>query len=612
MWTPKSSVSLVLGLGVVYAAAQEYDYVVVGSGPGGGPLAVDLAKAGNSVLLLDSGVEINPNSNRDIWFPWPSVNDGAGRWDFFVKNSDDPERELKNKHMTWRTADGGFYVGLDPPEDAEQLGVWYPRFAALGGGAFFDDAVLELPPDSTWDTIADATGDDSWSAAEMRKVFEEIEKSHYVKAGTEGHGFDGWLETNRGYGSWIGPDVGGTTVFRALSEQAGGKANMTTDELRNQLTRDINGIDEDRDQATGIFGLVTHTDVGAVRWSPANYISNALKDNPDLPLTVELESTLTEIVWDPLSLDGTPTVSGVNYVVGPNAYKAHPRYNAGSNTTTASAYVGKELIIAGGVFNSPQILKVNGIGPADELEKHNITVVSDVPGVGANLGDNYEATVLSLANTTATYDLGSYTIQLKTSVSDGDRDITIWPARLGFDGYFPGYPADHGQNAFSLAFAVKNPHSSNGTVTLRSADPLEPPEINFRFFAEGEEQDLQAMYEAVEFIEKAKARITQSGFLPIKEISPCPTGGDDDDCTEEDIKESLKTQTWSRHGTGTCAMGDTDKDPMAVVDGNFRVKGVDRLRVVDASVFPKQPGSYPVLPTFMVSKKAVKAILGEN
>jgi choline dehydrogenase len=143
-------------------------------------------------------------------------------------------------------------------------------------------------------------------------------------------------------------------------------------------------------------------------------------------LFVELNSTFTGIVWDPLSGSGPPTVMAVNYVVGPSAYKADPRYDPSRNTTTGFSYISKELIIAGGTFNSPQLLKVSGIGPADELKKHNITVVADVPGVGANLGDIYEGSVVSVAKKSNIDSMGSYSVQLKTSASQGERDIALW------------------------------------------------------------------------------------------------------------------------------------------------------------------------------------------
>lgn len=405
--------------------------MVVGSGPGGGPLAVDLAKSGSSVLLLEAGSDLldDPTYSgvyQDLESASTAINNPNSRWDFFVKHSDDPERELEYKHMTWRTTDGSFYVGVDPPEGAEQLGIWYPRAATLGGGAVIDNAVLELPPDSTWDYIAEITGDETWSAAEMRKIYEEIENSHYVQNGTGGHGFSGWLETNRDNGSWIGDDPDATTILQATLAQLGVPVNISVGDLRAQLSRDINTPNADRDQTTGVFGLVTHTDSKGRRFSPANYIRQALAENPDLPLFVELNSTLTEIVWDPLSSGGLPAVMGINYAVGPSAYKADPRHDPNRNTTTTFTYVGKELIIAGGVFNSPQILKLSGIGPVDELKQNNITVVVDLPGVGANLGDIYEGSVMSIAKKSHGDSMGSYSIQLKTSAAEGGRDIALW------------------------------------------------------------------------------------------------------------------------------------------------------------------------------------------
>ena len=123
-------------LGVGRVAAQGYDYVVVGSGPGGGPLAVDLAKAGHTVLLLEAGSDLTDDPiYSDTNNAVAADNDPRSRWDFFVKHSDDPVRELKYKRMTWRTTNGSLYVGLQPPPGSQQLGIWYPRASVLGGCA---------------------------------------------------------------------------------------------------------------------------------------------------------------------------------------------------------------------------------------------------------------------------------------------------------------------------------------------------------------------------------------------------------------------------------------------------------------------------------------------
>ncbi|KAI1455089.1 GMC oxidoreductase [Annulohypoxylon moriforme] len=600
-----------------YAAAQssEYDYVVVGSGPGGGPLAVELAKSGHSVLLLEAGADLSDDPvYQNMGRFAEATNDARTRWDFFVKHSDDPERELKYEHMTWRTANGSFYVGLDPPEGASQLGIYYPRAATLGGCAAHNAAVLHLPSDDNWNYIANITGDDSWQASEMRKIFEEIENNHYLENGTAGHGFSGWLDSNQGNDFWLSNGTDGSALLKAVAEASGSVGNSTGSEisdaeLRTLLNRDINVLDPNRDQLTGIFGMATHTDAAGLRFSPANYIKKALKENPDLPLTVELNSFLTRITWDQLRDFEPPAVMSIDYVVGPSAYKADPRYDPNRNTTAGFSWVGKELIIAGGTFNTPQILKLSGVGPADELEKHNITVVADLPGVGTNLGDNYEGGVVSLAEKPFQGLSGPYVVQLKTSASDGNRDIFAWQLNSAFEGFWPGWPDNFGPNVLGIPFVHMDPRSSGkGSVELRSADPFEPPEINFRFFEGDSEKDLQAMLEAVKFGHKLISLLPESsGLTPFDEKHPCK-GVDSADCTDDAIKEYLKLQAYSHHASGTCAIGNTS-DPMSVLDSKFRVKGVKGLRVVDASVFPKPPGAFPVLPTFMVSMKAAKDIL---
>ncbi|KAI1759912.1 GMC oxidoreductase [Hypoxylon sp. FL1150] len=606
--------SLFLGLGVNNAACQnEFDYIVVGSGPGGGPLAVDLAKGGHTVLLLEAGDDLSDDPvYSNVGRFAEASNDARTRWDFFVKHSDDPERELKYERMTWRTADGSFYVGLDPPEGAEQLGVYYPRAAALGGCAIHNAAVFHLPNDDNWNHIADVTGDDSWRAPEMRKIFEEIENNHYLANGTAGHGFSGWLDSNQNSGLWLGNATDGIELLKVIAQSSGAIANssaISDDDLKALMNKDINGPEPGRDQSTGIFGMATHTTATGERFSAANYIKRALEENPDLPLEIRLNSFLTNIQWDQLSPDQPPAVMAIDYVVGQSAYKADPRYDPSKNTTAGFSWVGKELIIAGGTFNTPQILKLSGIGPAEELQRHNITVVADVPGVGENLGDNYEGGLVSLAAEPLEGFSNTYVVQLKTSASEENRDIFLWTMNGAFEGFWPGWPQNYGPTVLGFPFVHMDPRSANeGSVTLRSADPFEPPDINFRFFAGADsEKDLDAMLEAIRFAQSARDLLPESaGLAPFDEQHPCK--GDGGDCSDEAVKEYLKLQAYSHHASGTSKIGSAD-DPTAVLDSRFRVRGVTRLRVVDASVFPKPPGAFPVLPTFMVSKKAAKAIL---
>ena len=113
---------------LVLVSAQSYDYIVVGSGPGGGPLAANLARAGYSTLLLEAGDDQGDNLNVTQVANYVSViNDPKVSWDFFVKHSSDTVRESRYEHLVWETTNGSHYVGLDPPVGARQLGIWYPR-----------------------------------------------------------------------------------------------------------------------------------------------------------------------------------------------------------------------------------------------------------------------------------------------------------------------------------------------------------------------------------------------------------------------------------------------------------------------------------------------------
>lgn len=106
-------------------------------------------------------------------------NDPKTSWGFFVKHSSDPAQESKYEHLTWRQTDGSFYVGLDPPAGATQLGIWYPRAATLGGCATHNAANVMLPADSNWDQIAEVIGDVSWTPDAMRHYLVKLKNNLY-------------------------------------------------------------------------------------------------------------------------------------------------------------------------------------------------------------------------------------------------------------------------------------------------------------------------------------------------------------------------------------------------------------------------------------------------
>jgi choline dehydrogenase len=143
--------------------ANTYDYIVIGSGPGGGPVAANLARQQHSVLLLEAGDDQSSNYNSEIpvFFSNAFV-DPTMRWDFFVKNYADVNRTLQHNKLTWRKPDGTFYVGTNPPAGSTMLGLYYPRGATLGGSSSVNAMGTVLPSDSDWQNIVDLTGDSAW------------------------------------------------------------------------------------------------------------------------------------------------------------------------------------------------------------------------------------------------------------------------------------------------------------------------------------------------------------------------------------------------------------------------------------------------------------------
>jgi len=147
------------------AKPAEYDYIVVGSGPGGGPLAANLAKAGHSVLLIEAGDDQGANLNEQVGL-WGglAMNDPQMRWDFFVKYHSDEATQKKFNYLTWRQPDGQFWVGkTNPPAGSKLLGVYYPRAGTLGGCSTHNGMASTLGSNSDWDVIASLTGDKSWT-----------------------------------------------------------------------------------------------------------------------------------------------------------------------------------------------------------------------------------------------------------------------------------------------------------------------------------------------------------------------------------------------------------------------------------------------------------------
>jgi choline dehydrogenase len=141
----------------------KYDFIVVGSGPGGGPLAANLARDNFSVLLIEAGEDRGDSLFQQVpALHFNATHDPTQRWDYFVKRSSSDSEDAAYPYSTWKTSDGNYFVGANGPSGATRLGAYYPRTATLGGGSTSDDLVVALPGDKTWDGIASTIEDSSW------------------------------------------------------------------------------------------------------------------------------------------------------------------------------------------------------------------------------------------------------------------------------------------------------------------------------------------------------------------------------------------------------------------------------------------------------------------
>ncbi|GAB3293004.1 GMC family oxidoreductase [Epidermidibacterium keratini] len=603
------------------ASGEEYDFVVVGSGAGGGPLAANLALGGHSVLLLEAGSEHDcPYYEVPVMQAYASE-DPDLRWDFFVRHWDDDTQQLRDEK----------YV-------AEQGGVLYPRGSTIGGSTAVSAMITIYPHAEDWQSLAELTGDDSWAPERMRELFTRLESWRGVDAeplpgddeatrdAKAEHGHDGWLGTTR-----ANPKVGGREqmfldIIGAMEQTARDRFGIA-EEI--SLPRDPNAADTPQD-----FEGMTFIPV-AVRGGHRNGSRERVVDVAGrADLTVRTDALATKVLIE----DGRAV--GVEYLSGPRLYAAAPpSSNTPADPQRHTVRARKEVILAGGAYNTPQLLMLSGIGPRGELERHGIGVLVDSPGVGANLHDRYEVSLVWDLNRNYPIfdgveldipkDLdnpdrlfaewesdgdGPYAtngslaaIVAKSSVAGDADDLIVFSLPIDFHGYYPGYAKDGSvaHNRMTIVVLKAHTHNRAGSVTLRSADPRDVPDIAFRYFDEGSpgfDDDLQGVVDGMHIARDVASRLGQ--YEPTPRVPAADVEGD------EQLREFVRNEAWGHHACGTAKIG-RDDDPNAVLDGDFNVRGVEGLRVVDASVFPDIPGFFIASAVYLVAEKASDVILAQ-
>jgi choline dehydrogenase-like flavoprotein len=294
-------------------------------------------------------------------------------------------------------------------------------------------------------------------------------------------------------------------------------------------------------------------------------------------------------------------------------------------------YASREVILAGGAFNTPQLLMLSGIGPRDVLDDNEIPVRVELPGVGRNLQDRYEVAVVNRMRDDwelfkdVKFDTsdrqyqewsnkreGIYatngavlTMFNRSRHADSLPDLFCMALLAQFKGYFPGYSALFPKSLNYLTWVILKAHTRNrkGCVTLVSRDPRDTPRINFHYFEEGGEEDLDAVVEGIQFVRGLTARLQQDDLIVTEEVpgADCQSTGD--------LKTFIRNNAWGHHASCTCAIGPREQN--GVLDTNFRVHGTRGLRVVDASVFPRIPGFFIVSSVYMIGEKAADVILAD-
>ena len=530
---------------------ESYDYVIVGAGSAGCILADRLSADGsNRVLLLEFG-----GSDRSIFIQMPAALAypmNTRRWNWGYES--EPEPHLDNRRLNC------------------------PRGKGLGGSSSINGLVYVRGNALDFERWQNEEGARGWGYADVLPYFKRAEAR--AEGGNEYRGGDGPLST--AYGTLRNP------LHQAWLDAAR--------EAGYSLTEDYNGFRQEG------FGRMDMTVRNGTRCSAAKaYLYPARKR---ANLRVIQHALATRVLFE-----GKRAV-GVEFECGGRLHQVRAE---------------REVILSGGSINSVQLLKLSGIGPAQELAELGIPVVADRPGVGGNLQDHLEfyfqmactqpVTLYGQANLVGKALAGAQWLFLRSGIgatshfeSCGfirsragirypDIQYHFFPMAINYDG--SALATEHGFQAHVGPMRSK----SRGTVTLRSANPHDTPRIQFNYMSHPD--DWAEMRACVRLTREI---FQQPAFAPWRgrEIKPGA------DCTSDEAIDAFITEhvESALHPSCTCKIGDPS-DPLAVVDPELKVMGVESLRVIDSSVMPSITTGNLNAPTIMIGEKGADLVLGK-
>ena len=527
---------------------MQADYVIVGAGSAGCAMAYRLSEAGASVLVIEhGGTDAGPFIQMPAALSYP-MNMGIYDWGYQTE----PEPHLGGRRLAC------------------------PRGKVIGGSSSINGMVYVRGHARDYDYWAEQ-GARGWSYADVLPYFKRMEHWH-GGANSPWRGDSGPLHITRGPRQ--------NPLFTAFVE-AGRQAGY-------QTTDDYNGAQQEG------FGPMEQTVWRGRRWSAANaYLRPALR-RPNCDLTRALARRV--VIRDGRAI-------GVEVERGGRIEVIHAR---------------REVILAASSINSPKLLMLSGIGPAAHLAEHGIDVVADRAGVGQNLQDHLELyiqyaskqpiTLYKHWNLFSKALIGAQWLFLKTGLGTSNQfeSAAFIRSRAGVDypdvqyHFLPiavrydGKAVTEGHGFQAHVGPMRSP--SRGVVSLTSADPKEAPKILFNYMSH--DQDWQDFRTCIRLTREIFA---QEAFKPYVEHEIQPGV---DVQSDEGLDAFIRDHAESAfHPCGTCRMGPAD-DPMAVVDPECRVIGVEGLRVADSSIFPQITNGNLNGPSIMTGEKAADHILG--
>ncbi len=518
-----------------------FDYIVIGAGSAGCVLANRLSVDPDvRVLLLEAGP-------RD-WHPFIHMPAGLARL-------------VHRRDINWS------YDTAPEPQLGDRR-LWWPRGKVLGGSSSINAMCYTRGVPRDYDEWA-ASGAIGWDWHNVLPWFRLSEAN--ARGADALHGGDGPLSVC---------DLRHVNPLSRAFVEAGHQAGFAHN-------ADFNGPAQ---EGVGLF-QVTQRD-GARCSTAVAYLRPARKR---ANLTVVTGAQAQRITF------GHGRATGVVYTVRGRAFHQP---------------VEREVIVSGGAINSPQLLMLSGIGPAPELRRHGIRVLHDAAGVGANLQDHLDICTLRHATRRVSYDRASelrlafdYYLRGRRGAGTSNiaeaggfvRSALAHDERADIQFHFvPAMLDDHGRrrlpgDGYTLHACFLRPRS-RGRIRLASDRGGDAPRIEAGYLSDPEGFDLKVMVECARL---SRQILAQPAFDPYRGAPIHPASDDLDDAG---LAAFVRTRAESvYHPVGTCRMGSDDD---AVVDPELRVRGVDRLRVVDASVMPTLPGGNTNAPTIMIAERA--------